>query len=536
MKFKREQKNKLKFFLKLTIIFTLFMVFFVGFSDSIQATEKVNIKGGKVDYNQKKNEAVISGDVLAQYDKYYFHANEVVIKMEGDGEKILSTPENINMNPGEITGCDAKKPHYMFKANKINIYPNDYLEAYNVVFYELGGKLPLFYLPYLYISLSEERQRLVTEFGYSSKRGWFGKLTYNYNLLDNYPGQLYLDYYQKTGEAYGFRQHFIKNNYHQGYIYYYTQKNKIDLEGLFNTHLAAQYNYKKDNWMTNNRINYIYFDDYNLLEGLFEVNYQKEEQDITFDADYKKYEYSEKEDKQNSQVDLKINRDFENNLSLNVDYNLDSEIYLETIENDEREMELGFNVSKSFANNLDLDFDYNRDIDYEAGENIREENSNQIAVNYNWAENWYLELDYEFEELKEPEENLRSRESYESVLSYRKRFWKLDTILEREDPNFTEEDEVSFYRLPEFKFDYTPRSNFAYSLQLGNYYEDDSETEGYRGAGNINYSNRLRPIDWATFYTNQKLTGRFYSLKSKITKDDDPSQYIYASKQGMENI
>src|SRR6056297_3419144 len=105
MKFKREQKIKLKFFLKLTIIFTLFMVFFVGFSDSIQATEKVNIKGGKVDYNQKKNEAVISGDVLAQYDKYYFHANEVVIKMEGDGEKILSTPENINMNPGEITGC-----------------------------------------------------------------------------------------------------------------------------------------------------------------------------------------------------------------------------------------------------------------------------------------------------------------------------------------------------------------------------------------------------------------------------------------------
>ena len=53
MKFERKQKNKWKYFLKLSIIFTLFMVFFFGFSDSIQAAEKINIKGGEVDYNQE---------------------------------------------------------------------------------------------------------------------------------------------------------------------------------------------------------------------------------------------------------------------------------------------------------------------------------------------------------------------------------------------------------------------------------------------------------------------------------------------------
>ncbi len=51
------------------------------------------------------------------------------------------------MSPGGFTGCDLEEhPHYIFQASTMEIYPGDYLIAYNVVFYELDGRLPLFLL------------------------------------------------------------------------------------------------------------------------------------------------------------------------------------------------------------------------------------------------------------------------------------------------------------------------------------------------------------------------------------------------------
>ena len=528
--------EKLKYNILITFLFILTIIF--CFSSEAFSIEKINISGGRIDYNSAENTTIISGDVKADYGKYHFHAEEVIIENNKEQTGIMSSPENIKISPGDITGCDTEKPHYYFRAQKIRIKPNDYLEAYNIVFYELNGKLPLFYLPYLYISLSEERQRLVTEFGYSSTRGWFGKLTFNYTSFYELPGQIYFDYYQKTGEAYGFKQHFINNKNHQGYFYYYTQENNIGLSNLFDTHFAFQYDYEKDNIVANNRVNYKYFNKYDLLEGIFEVDYQNKDQNIDLDVNYEKYDYNnDNEDKEINDISFDINRDFANDLSINADYNLDSVRYFESIENDEKEMEMALNLEKSFENNLDIGIDLEQNLDYDYGQNIIEERtSREYNLNYNWLRNWSLNSNYGYEELKETDENLKSREYYESILTYRYSNLRIDTILEREDPAFSEEDEVSFYRLPEIKLTYNPRKYFEYKLQVGNYYEDDSGTRGYRGAGNVNYSRRFRVLDNTSFNVTQEVIGRVYDLKTE-TENTDYNRYqgIYNSDLGMEN-
>ena len=415
------------------ILFSFFLASLLFTFQVSAAGEKIKIKGGDLDYRSEQNTAVIKGGVIADYGKYHFHADEIIVKMKEGDQRILSTPEDIKMSPGSISGCDYQNPHYMFKASKIKIYPNDYLEAYNVVYYELNGKLPLFYLPYLYISLSDDRQKIMTEFGYSNKRGWYGKLTYNYELMDKLPGQLYLDYYQKTGEAYGFKQHFINNAYHKGYIYYYKQKNKIDLHDLFDQQFATQYNYSKGKWDIDSRLDYKIFSDYDLYKGNLDVSHEKEKQDIFLDTDYQRYEYknSEREDKEDKEVDLTFERDFKNDLSIDINYNLDSLDYLESDDNDDKDLNLGLNIDKSFKNNLDIGLELNRELDYESVDHIEEENSTQVDLSYHWADNWQLGADYEYEELKEPEEKLKTREAYNTVLTYEYGDFDFETILER---------------------------------------------------------------------------------------------------------
>ena len=526
-------------FTKITILFLIiFSVSAIFLRTPVSAAEKLHIKGGELDYSSQQNSAVIKGDVVADYGKYHFHADEVVVEMKEGTKSILSTPQDIKMSPGSLSGCNAENPHYMFKAQKIKITPNNHLKAYHVVYYELNGKLPLFYLPYLYISLDDDRQKLVTEFGYSTRRGWYGKLTYNYELYDRLPGQLYLDYYQKTGEAYGFRQHFIKNDHHQGYVYYYNQQNNIGLYDLFKSHYATQYTYSKKDWEVTSRLDYKTFTDHDLLEGNLDVSHKQEKQDFLLTTNYKNYDFDKDENnKETSTVDLSFGRDLGNDLSVDMSYYLDSENYLKSNKDDEKEMELGLNIDKRFENNFNIGVDLNRKLDYESSADIWEENSGQFDLSYRWADGWKWLADYEYQELKEPEEALKSREDYKTVLSYLYKNFNFETILEREDPVFTEEDRVSFYRLPEFNVEYKPPGSFDYRLQLGNYYEDKSGTKGYRGAAGIDYSRSLQLLPKTVFEIDQNFTARGYKPRSMtITKEEyDPYQLIYNSSLSMKN-
>ncbi|MFN2364789.1 MAG: hypothetical protein ABR596_10840, partial [Halarsenatibacteraceae bacterium] len=210
----------------------------------------MNIRSDKLSYDPETGVVNLTANVRGKYGVYHFLADEIVLKLEDGQEENLRTPEEISMSPGGFTGCDLEHPHYLFQASTIEIYPGDYLVAYNVVFYELNGRLPLFYWPILYINLDDDRSNIEFEYGYSSLRGWYGKLTYNYNILER-PGQLYFDYYQNTGKAYGIKQHYIHTDNNQGYLYYYTQDNNIELDSLFDWEATLNHDFNWQDWEAN---------------------------------------------------------------------------------------------------------------------------------------------------------------------------------------------------------------------------------------------------------------------------------------------
>lgn len=137
--------------------------------------------------------------------------------IEGDGTRY-------DIKPGELTPCDLEEPHIFFRATEVLVYPGDYLIAYNVVLWELGGLLPLFYWPVLYLSLEEE-QDIVPSFGYSEERGWYIKLAYHYFSADT-RGIYYLDYYSRTGLGTGFRHYYLDTETDEGYFYLYVLENR----------------------------------------------------------------------------------------------------------------------------------------------------------------------------------------------------------------------------------------------------------------------------------------------------------------------
>ena len=60
--------------------------------------------------------------------------------------------------------------------------------------------------------------------------------------------------------------------------------------------------------------------------------------------------------------------------------------------------------------------------------------------------------------------------------------------LERRAPTFTEaeeEDQVSYYRLPEFSLNYRPAGPWSFDFKSGRYYEDRARVEGLRSQAGI---------------------------------------------------
>ncbi|MFP4017138.1 MAG: LptF/LptG family permease [Halanaerobiales bacterium] len=149
----------------LGIIF--FMVFTLN-NGTVQAETLSVSNADKLSYNQEHGKYELTGDIAGQYSHFHILADKVTIKMKDGSEEVFSEVDQIKMDKGNFTGCDLESPHYYFDASEVIIYPEDHLIAKHVTFRELNGRLPLFYWPYLYISLKDRDQRLVPEIGYSS--------------------------------------------------------------------------------------------------------------------------------------------------------------------------------------------------------------------------------------------------------------------------------------------------------------------------------------------------------------------------------
>ena len=459
-------------------ILVFFLIFTIIPVNSVATAEELTLNSNTVSYNPDQNMVKIEGDVSGKYENIYLKSDLINVKVKSEGEEIFKKPENIELLPGDITGCDFEEPHYYFDARRIEISPNEYLKAYHVIFREVGGDLPLFYWPYLYISLKDDEQNFFPRVGYNSRRGWFLKTTYTY-YLDRFdlPGSLYIDYYTLTGFAGGIKQYIINNARQESYIYYYKQDNNINLANLFNWEGEIYHQYDGENW--------------------------REESSFF----YQEYDYKEE-----FESELSLNNQLDNrNISINTYY--DSINYFKTDFNDSKSYGADLSFSNKYFNSLSVDLGYEVDYDFDPEDGLDEYTGKEIDLVNDWGNNWETGLTYEHEEQSEPNFETETRWGGKGYISKGYKDYKYTLLWERYDPTFSAEDEVSFYRAPEFIAEYQPAGNFNYLLKSGHYYEAESDIEGNRTRLELIYDNRLNIGPYNTLDIDQKFHSNFYSVE-----------------------
>ena len=455
------------------------LLIFSAFSmNTVKAADELNINSNSISYNEKLNMVRIEGDVNGKYKNIYIKSDLINIRMEGESDKLFKNAENIELLPGQITGCDFDKPHYYFDAKRVEITPGEHLKAYNVVFRELKGELPLFYWPFLYISLKDEKQNFFPRVGYNSRRGWFLKTTYTY-YLDKYnlPGSLYLDYYTLSGFAGGVKQYFIKKPDQEGYFYYYQQDNNIELPNLFNWEGEIYHQYQGDHWEEEFKYFQQFYDEKNDYETQLRISNNKEERKIA------------------------------------ADFYLDEVDYFQSDYRDLKSYGSDLSFENEYFNSLSLDLNYEVDYDLDPEEGLTEYNGRNITATNDWGNNWETGLNYEREKRIEPDSETKTRWGGKGYISKEYGDYNYQLLWERYDPIFSSEDEVAFYKAPEVTAEYEPQGNFKYKLQAGHYYEDESDIEGNRTRAEIIYKNNFKIDDFNSLSLDQAFHSNFYNVK-----------------------
>jgi LPS export ABC transporter permease LptF len=459
-----------------TLVFLL--VFSIMPLNTIHAAEELTLNSNSVIYDPIQNMIKIEGKVSGKYENIYLKSDLINVKVKSEGDEIFKQPEYMELLPGDITGCDFEEPHYYFDAKRIEISPKEHLKAYHVVFRELGGNLPLFYWPYLYISLKDDEQNFFPRVGYNSRRGWFLKTTYTY-YLDNFdlPGSLYVDYYTLSGFAGGVKQYLINTNTQKGYIYYYKQDNNINLDNLFNWEGEIYHQFEDENW---------------------------QEESSFF--------YQEYDDKEEFESDLSFNNRLDNR-NINIDTYYDSINYYKTTFNDTKSYGADLSFSNKYFDTLSVDIGYDVDYDYDPEDGLDEYIGKEIDLVNEWGNNWEIGLEYEHEEQNEPDEEKEIRWGGKAYLSKAYKKYKHTMLWERYDPNFSVEDEVAFYKAPEFITEYKPPENYEYLFKVGRYYEAESGIEGNRIRVELLYDERFNIGSYNTLNVDQKFHFNHYRVE-----------------------
>lgn len=142
------------------------------------------------------------------------------------GGEARYTSEFIEIKESSLTACELDHPHYLFRAKRLEYYPGDKIVAWHMSFWEFNGTIPLLYWPYYVFSLKEqEKDRdFSPQFGYSALTGFFVKLAYSYHFKGGQHGELYADYFQRTGFAGGFKHYYVDKQSNVGSLYVYLQQ------------------------------------------------------------------------------------------------------------------------------------------------------------------------------------------------------------------------------------------------------------------------------------------------------------------------
>ncbi|MFA4843558.1 MAG: LptA/OstA family protein [Candidatus Margulisiibacteriota bacterium] len=120
--------------------------------------------------------------------------------------------------PGGLSTCSDPTAHYFLTAQTIDYYPEDRVEARNVVLFI--GDLPLFWWPYIYYSLKDEGRKNWL-FGHNEVEGDYLKTSWVYPL-----GILLVDYMDKKGWGLGTDSQYTLGALGLGSLYLYNVAEK----------------------------------------------------------------------------------------------------------------------------------------------------------------------------------------------------------------------------------------------------------------------------------------------------------------------
>lgn len=307
----------------IAVILSLLLNAHMVIADTIPVTITAN--NLTYDYEQKQIEAL--GDVRIKYKEYKIEADyalidqnenvllatgHVVVEKEGNqysgnrflyyiktqkgwlapvksnitdaeikGEVFFSSDEafiegeNLRLHTATFTSCDLDHPHYHFTAKEIEYYPDDRMILHRVWYWE--GKYKIMYLPYMFISLKDDRNNFEVRVGQTGDWGWYLFVGYGYSFNSDSYGKIYTNITERGGDGIGIK-HTIKGTptsswYQDVYINDLSDKNIPYQEykyefGYFNwTDPKQNFKFRFENW---HRYNY-YWNSY--LENKLELFY-----------------------------------------------------------------------------------------------------------------------------------------------------------------------------------------------------------------------------------------------------------------------
>ena len=134
---------------------------------------------------------------------------------------------------GRVTSCNFPDEHYSFGFSRMHVTPDDRMWGLNVFFYL--GKIPVFYLPFMYRPLGKDAAWVTyLEPGYDKRGGAFLKTTIYHRYSKTITSRLFLDYYSKIGVGTGAEMSWNNSkNFNGSIAAYRIRDNGIDRWGLY---------------------------------------------------------------------------------------------------------------------------------------------------------------------------------------------------------------------------------------------------------------------------------------------------------------
>ncbi len=255
---------------------------FFGRGDVEVIYRDVVLKGDELYINLATGELQLRGNVLFNRDGQEIWGNFLTYNLETEEGAFTEAQSEVELqeksgtifvsggsvhliesayqvNDARFTTCDLEESHYHVEAKELELFVGEKVIIRKVTYYE--GSIPLFYWPYLVISLDddlEERFFSFPVFGFSEREGYYMKNTFNYQLNPRHYGNIYVDLFSRLGLAAGVLHNYTLRNWGEGSLYLYrlphetspifdaAWKHKINSEKwAFNT--ATTY---KDSWLS----------------------------------------------------------------------------------------------------------------------------------------------------------------------------------------------------------------------------------------------------------------------------------------------